>query len=355
MQLAHISRRITKKYNFEIICIQGRSASSKDFYSYGEGSNKLSKDFNLNQPYGKNFFLQLDSILSIDKYEEHFKKKGYSYIFLEHFIEDKSYHKVTRTSDKDILGLTSLQIEKEFEDEKLLKKERSLSRKIHKTSLYSFKGKSFDDQESYRKSLAQSPETTNAYKPWTAEEEEILQSSDNKTVKELASILRRRTGAIRSRLNKIDVKNDKSKFANDNLFFSSILKGIDPITAEILPNGHAWLHPKIISDIKEHIKNIKTNKPQSQTKKNHSFAAPAISESKDKLTQPGVDSVCSKCGELFNCDRANLGYKTCLACGENEAHKNAPKLDEGLPGTREENKKMRGQVWGEIRNRSKGN
>jgi len=498
MQLATIYRRITKKYDFEIICIQGRSADSKDFYSYGEGSNKLSKDFNLGQPYGQNSFLTLDPILSIDKYEEHFKNKGYSYTVLEYFIEHKPYHKVTRTSDNDSLGLTSLQLEKEIKNKKLLKKEDSLSAEnnqenleIHKTSLYSFKGKSFDDQESYRKALAQSSEAMNAYKPWTSEEDEILLSSDNKAVKDLASILHRRTGAIRSRLKKLDVKNDTSKFMTDNLFFSAILKGIDPITAEILPKGHAWHHPKIISDIKEHIKNIKTNKPQTQTKKNgilvtiknnikknydinfvliqngaffeavdedaqwlidelgmkgmgnrnppqcgfplsaidkyqqnliehkmkfcileqkkdtnyekgfirqvtessdaqaigiqfinnkllkldykesslnesnslskfsqqknHSSGDLAISESKDKLTQPGVDAVCSECGKLFNQDRRNLGYKTCLTCGENEAHKKAPKLDEGLPGTREENKKMRAQVWGEIRNRNKGN
>jgi len=121
MQLAHIYRRIAKEYNFEIICIQGRSADSKNLYSYGEGSNKLSKDFNLDQPYGKTIFLRLGSILNIDKYEEHFKNKGYSYIVLEYFIEDKSYHKVTRTSNIDSLGLTSLQIENEIKNKKLLK------------------------------------------------------------------------------------------------------------------------------------------------------------------------------------------------------------------------------------------
>jgi hypothetical protein len=36
------------------------------------------------------------------------------------------------------------------------------------------------------------------------------------------------------------------------------------------------------------------------------------------------------------------------------AAKLAPKINEGIGGTREENKKMRGQVWGEIRSRSKG-
>jgi hypothetical protein len=110
MQLVHIYRRIAKEYNFEIICIQGVSPDLKNLYSYGTGSNKLSKDFNLDQPSGTNFFLSLGSILNIDKYEEHFKNKGYSYIVFEYFIEDKSYHKVTRTSNIDSLGLTFLQI-----------------------------------------------------------------------------------------------------------------------------------------------------------------------------------------------------------------------------------------------------
>jgi hypothetical protein len=30
------------------------------------------------------------------------------------------------------------------------------------------------------------------------------------------------------------------------------------------------------------------------------------------------------------------------------------KVDEGIAGTREENKKMRGQLWGEMRNRGRG-
>jgi len=37
------------------------------------------------------------------------------------------------------------------------------------------------------------------------------------------------------------------------------------------------------------------------------------------------------------------------------AAKHAPKFNEGIGGTREENRRMRGQVWGEIRSRSKGN
>jgi hypothetical protein len=271
---------------------------------------------------------------------------------LGYFIEDKSCHKVTRTSIKDSLGLTSYQIENKIKIEKLTKKERSL---IPETSLYKYKDKSFDNQELYRKALAQSPEMVNAYKSWSSEEDEMLLSLSNKSDKELASIFKRGAGAIRSRLAKIDEDNNGSDLIKDNLFFSSIIKGIDPITAEILPQGHAWLHPKIISDIKEHVRTTKTNNPQTKAKENYSSGNFRISESEDNLAKAGENPICLGCGQSFSQGRANLGYKTCLTCGEKQAQINAPKLNEGLPGTREENKKMRAQVWGEIRKRSKGN
>ena len=61
------------------------------------------------------------------------------------------------------------------------------------------------------------------------------------------------------------------------------------------------------------------------------------------------------CGKNFDIRRKINDYSSCLTCGENEAHETAPRLNEGLPGTREEHKRMRAQVWGEIRNRNKGN
>lgn len=63
---------------------------------------------------------------------------------------------------------------------------------------------------------------------------------------------------------------------------------------------------------------------------------------------------CNKCGAEFDIKRQELGYKTCLNCGEKEARKDSLKINEGIAGTREENKKMRGQVWGEMINRSRG-
>jgi len=67
------------------------------------------------------------------------------------------------------------------------------------------------------------------------------------------------------------------------------------------------------------------------------------------------DRAICECGDTFDIRRKKAGYNTCINCGEIEAQISRPTLNEGLPGTREENKKMRGQVWGEIRNRSKDN
>ncbi|MDA1338372.1 MAG: hypothetical protein O2871_03320, partial [bacterium] len=146
-----------------------------------------------------------------------------------------------------------------------------------------------------------------------------------------------------------------SKSEQDKSFLSAILKGIDPTTGEILSQSSAWLHPKIISDIKEYVRTTKTNNPQTKEKENYSSGNFRISESEDNLAKAGENPICLGCGQSFSQGRANLGYKTCLTCGEKQAQINAPKLNEGLPGTREENKKMRAQVWGEIRKRSKGN
>ena len=55
-----------------------------------------------------------------------------------------------------------------------------------------------------------------------------------------------------------------NKLKKNDLFFSAILKGIDPITGEILLESSVWLHPRIKSDIKEHIESTKNDELQSQ-------------------------------------------------------------------------------------------
>jgi len=86
-------------------------------------------------------------------------------------------------------------------------------------SQYSLEGMTFENQESYRKALAGSLNKYNAYKMWTSEEDNLLLSSENKSVKELASILKRRSSAIRSRQRKLEIKSRQEELNvnNDNI------------------------------------------------------------------------------------------------------------------------------------------
>ena len=57
---------------------------------------------------------------------------------------------------------------------------------------------------------------------------------------------------------------------------------------------------------------------------------------------------------------ANGGCNICDGSGFVKGNSVAPvgsftwKLDEGIAGSREDNKKMRGQLWGDMRNRGRG-
>ena len=360
-QLAHTYRRLIKKYNFQIILFESRSESGI-FYSYGDGSIILSKDLNLEQPYGQNLFLKLNLYKSIDEYEQYFIGKGYTYSIFENFEEDnKKFNKITRTSNQESLHLSSVKLEEEFKGKKYINKPDNLrffsailkgvdpitseilpqgSAWLHPkiisdikeyieitkpdkpqntNSLYTYNGKSFDDQESYRKELAQSLEMNNAYKPWSPEEEQTLLSSRNKTVKEISLILKRGIGAIKSRLKKLDGKN----------YDSSSIKDI--------------FEKKPTDDLQT--KRIK----QEQDK-----ASENINNIKPKVNKK-VGPICVSCGDSFDQRRKDLGISTCLKCGEIVATRSSARINEGIAGTREENKKMNAQIWGEMRNRSRGN
>jgi hypothetical protein len=61
----------------------------------------------------------------------------------------------------------------------------------------------------------------------------------------------------------------ENKILKDELFLSIIAKGIDPLTGEVFSEGHAWLHPKIQSDIEEYLikKESSNHPPEIKTKK----------------------------------------------------------------------------------------
>jgi len=203
MQLYTICKKIKEIDDFSIVCIQSSSKRSPDLCSYFEGSHILSNDFNLEMPSKtKSCYVRLNSGISIDDYEKHFKQKKYTYVILEYCVKSQTqiaHHKVTRSSNKEILGLTSLDIKANLSNVK-----------NKKAGLLSLQTK--DDL------------------------------SENKVLK-------------------------------DELFLSIIAKGIDPLTGEVFPEGHAWLHPKITSDIKEYLikKESSNHPPEIKTKKSTSI------------------------------------------------------------------------------------
>ena len=68
-----------------------------------------------------------------------------------------------------------------------------------------------------------------------------------------------------------------------------------------------------------------------------------------------TDRLCVDCYKAIPEERLSIAPNTirCVSCQSNyeKTHDTRPRINEGIAGTREENKKMRGQVWGEIRNR----
>jgi hypothetical protein len=218
-QLAHTYRRLIKKYNFQIILFESHSEPGI-FYSYGDGSNILSKDLNLDQPYGQNLFLKLDLYKSIDEYEQYFIGKGYTYSIFENFEEDNNkFNKITRTSNQESLHLTSVKLEEEFKGKKFLKNKDSLSSK-------------------------------------------------------------------------------GDKHIQDESFFVPLLKGINPLTGEVLSKSDLWQHPKIIADIKEFLK------PKTLLSRNSITAT-----IKDTIKKNNdVDIVLIQCGCFFNIIEEDAEY-----------------------------------------------
>jgi len=75
-----------------------------------------------------------------------------------------------------------------------------------------------------------------------------------------------------------------------------------------------------------------------------------ISESQDRL--------CIDCEKPIPEARLAVSPKSirCVKCqfAYEKKHDTSPKINEGIAGTRDENKRMRAQIWGEIRKRNTG-
>lgn len=85
------------------------------------------------------------------------------------------------------------------------------------------------------------------------------------------------------------------------------------------------------------------------------LATPPSSESVEFVTDARL---CIECGVIIPQARvvAVPTVSRCVKCQAEfeRTHDTRPHINEGLAGTRNENKKMRGQLWGDMRNRDRG-
>ena len=109
---------------------------------------------------------------------------------------------------------------------------------------YIVDGKTFETQEEYREYLALSDKYRCAYEPWTAElDKELKELMDSKSISELALYFKRRTGAIRSRLLKLNLIKKSSKLKSSKIV-KAIIEGSNPRTGEKFDEDSIWSHQK---------------------------------------------------------------------------------------------------------------
>ena len=118
------------------------------------------------------------------------------------------------------------------------------------THIYKIDGQRFKTQEEYRSYLSGSEKYRNAYEPWTEDlDQELLELSKSLNTKELALHFKRRTGAITSRLRKLDIGNTRYEIILPIEIIVALIDGYDPLTGEIFGDDSIWRHPKIKDDL----------------------------------------------------------------------------------------------------------
>lgn len=111
---------------------------------------------------------------------------------------------------------------------------------------------------------------------------------------------------------------------------------------------------------KELIKSKKIQNELAEIKKTQKRSPQILFNKKISISENEMKNVrfCIECGLTIPKERiAASNASRCIKCQKEfeKTHDTRIKIDEGLPGTRDGNKKMRGQVWGEINKRNKGN
>ena len=127
--------------------------------------------------------------------------------------------------------------------------------------LYMVNGKRCKTQKEYRNELRNS-QFSNAYKPWSQELDWALLSLKNEmSITELALLFKRKRGAIFSRLRKLEergitqeVEEIGNQAKGNDSIFELIIKGVHPLTGEILSEESIWMHSSIQNDLKALLK-----------------------------------------------------------------------------------------------------
>lgn len=101
---------------------------------------------------------------------------------------------------------------------------------------------------------------------------------------------------------------------------------------------------------------IEPESPPIDTKSSpENLPTPPSSESVESATDARL---CIECGVVIPQARvvAVPTVSRCVKCQAEfeRTHDTRPHINEGLAGTRDENKKVRGQLWGDMRNRGRG-
>lgn len=91
---------------------------------------------------------------------------------------------------------------------------------------------------------------------------------------------------------------------------------------------------------------------------NRNSTASEPKELREDATDTSAIRLCGGCGQAIPAARLRSmpGAQFCVACGEKyeKTHDTRPRIDEGLAGSREDHKRMRGKQWGDMVQRSRG-
>jgi RNA polymerase-binding transcription factor DksA len=126
-------------------------------------------------------------------------------------------------------------------------------------------------------------------------------------------------------------------------------------SVSVFQQGDKWLVEYLPSPQEMDTSSIATHLSSKQASMDVRVAKP---HEKSALENPLLIKYCIGCGRCIPPARVELNPNVarCTKCQSEfeQTHDTRQKIDEGLAGTRDAHKKMRGQLWGDMRNRGRG-